>query len=506
MFQTPVKSDFSDFLDEIVAFWFRHPKVEVAITSDLDAAALERKELRIEDENFKLAQTRSLFTDTELLASKVKETKPKQLLSGRPRTASFVVFIAAMTTGFQGSLYGSPQWTLLKESMSLRSLLDDFGHTLPASNTLGTLIGEISQSTLELIHRAQLADVLDEKLDAFDKITADSTAIKASSCWPTDSSVIYRLFERAYRLGGKLERFGLSSLADTQADCWLKQLQKTAKGIALLGSGAHRAKRLKSLYQEYFLCACKLGDRLLEQLKSLLVESEKRFPQLCPSQRKQAQTIVEQIKDDTYAMVKTLLQSMERIETGVSAKARERVLSLNDASAAFIEKGGRQAVIGYKAQLARSDYGFVTALILEEGNGADSGQLLPLTQETIANTMQTPLSISCDDGYSSKAGLDAVVEIGIKQVSISGSKGRALLGEELWNSEDYVGLRTYRSAVESLMFTLKYNHGFGQLGRSGINAVRSELKLKVIAYNFDRMILIRARRKNEQPPEFLAAA
>jgi len=505
LFQTPVKSDFSVFLEEVVAFWHRYPNIQVAITSDLDAKALEEKRLRIQDKEFEEQQrTQSLFTDADLLASKEVASKAElKLASGRPRTPSLVVFIAAMMTGFQGSLYGSPQWTLLKESMSLRSLLDHHGYTLPAPNTLGPLIGHISEATLVLIHRAQLADVLEEGLDAFDKICIDSTAVKASSCWPTDSSVIYRLFERACRLGRKLDRFGLKPLADDKAMDWLNELQRTGKAIALLGSGKHREKRLKELYRDYFLCATNLSQKLLGQVREMFIESEKHLPQLCPSRRKQAQTVVDTIWEDISAAIKTLEQSIKRIEKGISAKARERVLSLADKSAAYIEKGGRQAVIGYKAQLARSDSGFVTALILEEGNGADSGKLLPLTQETIQNTQKIPSSLSSDDGYSSQAGLEAVLKLGVKKVSISGSKGRALLGEVLWNSEDYVAMRSNRSAIESLMFTLKCNHRFGKLGRCGIEAVRSELTLKIIAYNFDRMIFVRKQNANVDEDEVL---
>jgi len=235
----------------------------------------------------------------------------------------------------------------------------------------------------------------------------------------------------------------------------------------------------------------------------MLIESEKQLPQLCPSRRKQVQTVVDTIREDVFGAIMTLEQSIKRIEKGISAKARERVLSLADKSAAYIEKGGRHPVIGYKAQLARSDSGFVTALILEEGNGADSGKLLPLTQQTIENTQKIPTSLSSDDGYSSQAGLEAVLKLGVKKVSISGSKGRALLGEVLWNSEDYVAMRSNRSAIESLMFTLKCNHRFGQLGRCGIQAVRSELTLKIIAYNFDRMILVRKKNANVEEDEVL---
>ena len=55
--------------------------------------------------------------------------------------------------------------------------------------------------------------------------------------------------------------------------------------------------------------------------------------------------------------------------------------------------------------------------------------------------------------------------------------------------------RRNRSAVESLMFTIKDGFEFGELGRRGIAAVRDELLEKVLAYNCCRIILIKQKRE-----------
>ena len=68
-------------------------------------------------------------------------------------------------------------------------------------------------------------------------------------------------------------------------------------------------------------------------------------------------------------------------------------------------------------------------------------------------------------------------------MSINGSKGKKLTPED-WDTAAYINARKQRSAVESGMFTLKYNHCFGQLKRCTIQAVHAEELEKVIAYNF----------------------
>lgn len=496
LFSTPARSDFGDFLNQSLCFWRRHPVIQAAINTDLDAHALAGKRLRQQDKDFRLAQSGALFT--EPVAGQV-EAVVEFLAPGRPRTPALVVFLIAMTTGYQGSLYGACHRTLLLESVSLRTLLDDFGHKLPAPHTIGPLMDSLSESTLALILRAQLADIFEEGLDSFTDITVDSTAIKASSCWPTDSGIICRLFERAYRLGGKLDQVGLTPLKADCKDHWLEELRKSARAIALLGGGPRRAQKLRHLYDQFYQIACKLGDKLLAEVQTAEAEAHKKLAKLRPSRRQIAQDLVDCIHEDVLAAILTIEQSIARVHDGVKTKSRERVLSLADRSAAFIEKGGREPVIGYKPQLARSRAGFVTAMILDAGNVADCKQLVPLMTQNITNTGRVPASANTDDGYASAEAMAQMHALGVAKVSISGSKGRALLGEELWNHQDYITLRAERSAIESLMFTLKFNHGFGRPGRRGLAAVRSELTLKILAHNFDRMILVRARRSQEKP-------
>ena len=188
--------------------------------------------------------------------------------------------------------------------------------------------------------------------------------------------------------------------------------------------------------------------------------------------------------------------SMERVLKGKGVDLTEKVVSLSDGSAAFIAKGGRETVIGYRPQVGRSGNGFVTVLHVPEGNANDAPLLHPLVREVADNTGVTPKNVSTDDGYSSRKGRLEVLSIeGLDALSLSGSKGKALTPVEAWDSEQYQELRRNRSSVESLIFMLKYVFGFGRVRRRGIEAVRTELLEKVIVHNMMRMVLLRKRRQ-----------
>jgi IS5 family transposase len=188
----------------------------------------------------------------------------------------------------------------------------------------------------------------------------------------------------------------------------------------------------------------------------------------------------------------TVIDNCEaRVLHGEKVKMADKVLSVSDPDAGYIAKGQREAVIGYKPQLARSANGFIPALLVPRGNAADATQLVPLVDATIARTGVALTVVSVDDGYASRANVQALPERTIDVVSINGSKGRALTEDDNWDSPPYAYARDLRSAIESLMYTIKQSFNFGHVARRGIEHVHAELLEKVIAHNLCHIIRTR---------------
>ena len=90
-------------------------------------------------------------------------------------------------------------------------------------------------------------------------------------------------------------------------------------------------------------------------------------------------------------------------------------------------------------------------------------------------------------------------------VSISGAKGKKITSAEEWKRPDYRAARANRSAVESLVFTLKDGYQFGQLLRRENENVRAELTEKILAYNIGQILRVRERHTKERQERALAA-
>lgn len=492
LFLTLPNTDFRDYLLEVDLFIQNAPEITAAIERDLDAHARAKKLRRIQDRRFLENQTADLngldFTELEL------QPEELELKGGRPRMSAYLVFLFSMLRGFLGSLTSRQAARFLTESISLYTFLQDRNLQMPAATTAVDHINLIGAQTQALIFDRQIDRLLQEELDDFTQLTIDSTAVEASSAWPTDGKILIGLLERIFRIGKKLDRLGLNNFNDGHVPGWLEKMNALEFSINLVSGKKGAARKRRKLYK-----------KLLEKGEKAIAALQKEFnakardasvANVLPSRMLQIERVVKQLCDHLSDARRVVEYTHKRVFDGDSLPAKEKILSLSDGSAAYISKGQRDPVIGYKPQLVRSANGFVTSLIVPEGNAADSTQLVPAITESVQRTGVIAALVSTDDGYSSKAGRDTLIELGVGDVSISGAKGKNITAPENWDSELYKEARNNRSAVESLMFTLKDGFEFGRVSRRGIEAVRSELTEKVLAYNFCRAIQIRARKQD----------
>jgi len=486
-------TDFREFLAEVLELIRYAPEIVVAIEKDLDDVAREKKRLRLADRRFLESQTAALpamdIRERNVLAAELN------LAVGRPRLPGEVVYVFLMIRGFLGSVTTKSAWRFLCESMSVYGFLQDRGLKLPGETTILENVNAVSLATRELIFAKQIAMILGESLDDFKRLTVDSTAVKANSAWPTDAKMLTGLLRRANRLGQTLHLFGLDDFRQGWVPRWLEEMDKLEFQICLAAGKAKSKGKLKRRYRQLLKRGHKAADALTAEWNRLVqgLAMEKQ----APSRRALLERVVQRIQADLTDARRVLAYAYDRVFHDKVLPSTQKVLSLSDGSAAFIQKGSRLPVIGYKPQLVRSENGFVTSLLVPLGNAADSGELVPAIADSIRRTTVVPALVSTDDGYASAKGRDAVLGLGVKDLSISGAKGKKLTDPDDWASQEYRDARRNRSAIESLMFTIKDGFEFGEVGRRGLEAVREELLEKVLAYNCCRIVLMRKRKRAE---------
>jgi hypothetical protein len=501
VFLTPIDSQLNDFLNEIHQIAFFEPSIVERIDEDLDLHAKKKKLLRLADAEFVAGQT----LDLPKLQLQLRELKIDEieLETGRPRTDAYIVYLFLMLRGFNGGCKDQHARLLLEESITLRLWLEHLGLQLPPASTLSDNLNAVSNQTRALIHQVQLRYIIQQGLDDFQKCFIDSTAVEANTERPTDSTILVRLIARVCTTGSNLHRLDLPDMNPIGLFEQQEELRSLSQQIHFLNGKARGEAKRKKLYFQLIRRVRRLRKRLLRDLELVRRNLEGRAD-LPPSRRLMGEEALGLIVDDLAALEQTANVCERRIMAEEKVPIAEKIISLSDSDASFIVKGGWNTVVGYRPQLARSGSGFVTALVVPRGNAADSRHLVAMVKEQITNTGVIPAMTSADDGYSSQAGLEGVLGLGIKVVSISGAKGKNLIEAHQWKSQPYRQARAERSAIESLVFTLKEGFEFGEMARRTHENVLAEMLEKVLAYNISQVI--RARRKLSELEQMERAA
>jgi IS5 family transposase len=480
-------------------FMEKYPEIRLALEGDLDKYAFARKAERRADKAYaeaKIVERGEVLFDpaTYGTSDAAFELKP-----GRPRMPVDLVFFFMIARGLWGSVSDQEAVERIADSISVRAILSRHGRAVPGVNTIRENLNKISAATRQLILRCQARYILENRLDDFNEVYIDSTHVEANTSFPTDIDILLKLLDRAFRSTQFLTTFGL----DVVIERWtLTRLDKARQHLKFVNMNA--GKGLKGKVKEAFRAVLSLAERTLVDLEAARdrLTDAWEAADLKPEKRLALDVLWDKIEQDLEDAAYVRHYAISRLEKNVKIPTKEMILSVSDRDAAYIKKGQREPVIGYRPQIARSRGGFICACLTPRGNAADSGMLVPTVERLVATTGLVPELVSVDDGYASAEGVKRLVEeIGVLRVSVSGAKGKKLIDDDLWESIPYIVARTQRSAAESGIFTLKFNHGFGAALRRGLDAVDAELMEKVIAYNF--IHIIRAEKRTQR--EMIAA-
>lgn len=476
----------------------REPEILEKIRRDQDTHGKEKKRLRLLDKEWTARQNNPL--PGMQIKKRIPTAEELILGKGRERMDPMTAYIFLMGRGYYGGIKSEVGRTLMGESKTMHLFLENKGLKMPSENTVYDNINVISNETRTFILDAQIRMAIDEQLDDFKTLIADSTSVEGNVSWPKDSNLISQLLSRIFRRGKEVSRFGMKALKTRYFPRLIRAIDRLSKKINMESGKRDSQKKRRKYYQKLLKLCLETMTMFDEEMGSIFKSLQS--VDIIPTHHAQLSRLMEMIHEDMKNVRSVWAYCYKRVIDEKATPSKEKIMSISDSDAAYIEKGNREAKIGYKPQLARSKQGFITNLIVPKGNAADSAQFNPIVEQSISRTKIIPDVISVDDGYVNKAERNHFLEKGVKIVSFSGAKGKCVISQEDWESQEYIDARNDRSAVESLMYTIKYKFDFDRVMRRGVKNVEAELLEKVIAYNFCRMIQIR---KEKKMPFLLAA-
>ena len=183
--------------------------------------------------------------------------------------------------------------------------------------------------------------------------------------------------EVAYiRAGGFSQGMGWALAAGGTSWSFIGRWLQEMWSFRCLAAGKPKSKgKLKKHYRRLLKRGRKAADSLTGELSHL--EEGLSMDSLPPARRELLKRVLSRIRRDIADAKRVVEYAHDRVFHEKKLPSTQKVLSLSDGSAAYIKKGSRNPVIGYKPQLVRSENGFVTSLIVPQGNAADSIELAP---------------------------------------------------------------------------------------------------------------------------------
>jgi len=425
----------------------------------------------IEDDQLQLSRDRATARNREFKNSDTKKHPPAELV--------VALFIARH---FYDNCYGERGYRMLCENSSLHQFVGRLGiGKFPSRNKIHEQISALSEQTLKLFHQAVLNCVKACGLDDFSAVIIDSTAIKADSAWPVDSALLKSLscktMKNIQSIHEKLPCLERRKVPLQRLQNYCDYISKLDFEISMFkGKKGAKKMRHKSYTQE-----------LLPRCRKFMARLEQILPKI-----KQHGGIVKALTIDECLSrftdkVLMVEHRFNMAPVDYDAKTARKIYSMSDDDATFIKKGGRETVFGYRPNFAFSANGFLTSFTLESGNTSDSKAFTNCLVENEKMTGETAIMVSVDDGYSSAANLDYAIEKGAALVSISGSKGKKLLREEIYESENYQLARNIRSISEAGISKLKNYHNLERFTVCGLKRVRQETLISTIGFNLEKL-------------------
>lgn len=353
----------------------------------------------------------------------------------------------------------------LSDSLSFRSFARLNPGDTPGKSALQGGIRRLSPTTLGQVFAALARDDLAAGRLEPTQIRLDSTVVESHILDPRDS----QLLDDGIRV---LSRLLAKSAEATGQKVRFKDHRKASKSLA------------RRLFYTPVGDQAPLYRELLALAKKTCGQAERGLAQVGGTP--EAQHWADRVKHYRDLLGRVIDQTRRRVLDGEKVPAQDKLVSLFEPHTDIIVKSRRDVQYGHKINLVTDRQGMVTALLLEDGNPADSVRFLPALQEHADLCGAMPNAVAADGGYASVANVSAGRELGVSRVVFHKKRGLSLrqMGVQ---QKTYEKLRDFRAGIEGNISELKRAFGVGRAKWRGRDGFDAYVWASVISYNLMRI-------------------
>ncbi|HWL84965.1 MAG TPA: ISNCY family transposase [Polyangiaceae bacterium] len=357
----------------------------------------------------------------------------------------------------------------LADSTSIRAFCRiPLSATPPKKSTLQSNIKRVTAKTVEKVNQLLIRYAQEQKIEMGRKVRSDCTVVETNIHEPSDSSLLWDCVRVLVRLMMQAkEEFGAS----------FNSRRRRAKRRAMGILNAKSKEQRVALYRDLLKVTeetMRQANKVVEQLQNIEVS--------CVEQLSRVQAIECGIKDVFEHAKRVVEQTERRVLRGESVPATAKVVSIFEPHTDIIIKDRRDTLYGHKICLTSGASGLVLDLVVERGNPADSSLACKMVQRVAIVLGRIPKQVSFDGGFSSKANVRDIKEMGVEDVAFSKHVGLdvADMAKSKWV---FRKLRNFRAGIEAGISFLKRTFRLSRCTWSGFDSFAAYAWASVLSCN-----------------------
>lgn len=402
------------------------------------------------------------WVQADLLAGGIAADRGRAGMSGE-QTLRALVIKQANGFSYEGLAFH------LVDSQSYRAFcLIGFADKTPSKSTLQRNLKRVRAETLERVNRALVQHAQAQGIEDGRRLRSDSTVIAAAIHEPTDSSLLVDCVRVLTRLLREAHEFVAIEFTNHH---------KRAKRRAMAIQHAAKAEQRVPLYKDLV----KVAENTVTSARVSVEKLEQHFPSLA-FQQPELGDLRTSLNHYIKLAEQVLDQTRRRVFDGETVPASEKIVSIFEPHTDIIRKDRRDTLYGHKVFLTGGASGLIIDCVVERGNPTDSTKAVKLAERAIKVLGTEPEQIVFDGGFSSRANLDEIKALGIRDVAFSKASGLAIK-EMVKRTWLYQRLRHFRAGIEGIISFLKRCFGWDRCAWRSYESFRAYTWGSVIAAN-----------------------
>ncbi len=345
----------------------------------------------------------------------------------------------------------------------------------PRRSTLAENIKRIKASTLEQINRIIIEVANAAGIERGRKVRIDSTVSETNIHPPSDSSLLFDCVRVLTRFMTAFRELGV------QIEFSNRRRRAKRRWIAIARARGKRQRR--KLYRNLVNAVEEVFTAAIAATGAARTHEAGSFKEAM-----ELEALIGELEHYLPLTARVLDQTRRRVFDEETVPASEKLVSIFEEHTDIIVKAPRETQFGHKVTLTGGASSMILDCVISQGNPADSSLACTMIERQNDIFGRPPLKASFDGGYASKANLENIKAMGVRDAVFHKKRGLDELdmAKSHWVFKQ---MKNFRAGIEGCISFIKRVFGLTRCTWRSLPSFESYVWASVVSFN----LLVMAR-------------